>query len=147
MSLPYGGDKGNTILRKFKRALETILPDTVRPEISLKGKKVSSFFKIKDKVEDKHSSGFVYEYKCNRSHTCKSSYIGETGRRKEIRVHEHGHTDENSAVFQHSKDTKHAKARDKNFSILATNYPHWRKRKICESMFIRDNNPDLNKQV
>ena len=96
--------------------------------------------------DEKHTSGFIYEFKCNRSRTCDSTYIGETGRRKELRVLEHGNTDKNSAIYQHSEEKKHAKAKEKNFTILANNYPQWRRRKICESMFIRDKNPDLNKQ-
>ena len=146
MSLPYGGDKGNTIIKKLKRTLNSILPTTVQPEISVKGTKIASCFKIKDKVDDKHTSGFIYEFECNRVQTCKSNYIGETGRRKEVRLQEHGEKDESSAILQHCRSTKHAKAKEKNFKILARNYPHWRRRKICESMFIRDKNPDLNKQ-
>lgn len=147
MSLPYGGDKGNTIVKKFKRSLQKLLPETVKPEISVKGRKVSSYFPLKDKVDDKHTSGFIYEFKCNRFKKCTGSYIGETGRRKEKRIHEHGHTDKNSAILKHSNKTKHAKAKDKNFTILTKNYSHWRRRKICEAMYIRDKKPLLNKQV
>ena len=145
LSLPYGGDKGNTILKKFKRLLSNLLPTNMQPEISVKGKKIASRFNIKDKVDDKHTSGFVYEFKCNRA-KCDSTYIGETGRRREVRVREHGETDESSAILQHCRHKKHAKAKDKNFKILAGNYPHWRRRKLCESMYIRDKKPDLNKQ-
>ena len=120
MSLPYGGDKGNTVLKKLKRVLDRTLPSIVKPEISVKGKKIGSRFKIK--------------------------YDGETGCRKEVRIEQHGGKDKASAIFHHCRSKKHAKAKDKNFTILATNYPQWRSRKICESMFIRDRNPDLNKQ-
>ena len=146
ISLPYGGDKGNTILKKFKHILERILPDTVKPGISVKGRKIGSFFTLKDKVDEKHLSGFIYEFECNRKPTCESEYIGETNRRKEIRENEHAHLDEGSAILQHCKKTKHARAKPKNFKVLARNYPHWQRRKLCESMFIRDRNPDLNKQ-
>ena len=46
ISLPYGGDKGNTILKKFKHILERILPDTVEPGISVKGRKIGLFFHL-----------------------------------------------------------------------------------------------------
>ena len=117
----------------------------MKPDISVKGTKVSSFFRLKDAIDEKHTSGFIYRFKCNRR-TCKSRYIGETGRRKEIREREHGYTDKQSAIFQHCESTKHAKARSKNFTVVARNYPQWRRRKICEAMYIRDENPDLNKQ-
>ena len=114
-------------------------------DISVKGTKVSSFFRLKDAIDEKHTSGFIYRFKCNRQ-TCKSRYTGETGRRKEIREREHGYTDKQSAIFQHCESTKHAKARSKNFTVVARNYPQWRRRKICEAMYIRDENRDLNKQ-
>ncbi len=145
MSLPYGGDKGNTVLKKLKRVLDRTLPSTVKPEISVKGKKIGSRFKIKDKIDDKHTSGIIYEFNCNRT-TCNSKYDGETGCRKEVRVEQHGGKDKASAIFHHCRAKKHAKAKEKNFTILATNYPQWRSRKICEAMFIRDRKPDLNKQ-
>ena len=113
MSLPYGGDKGNTIIKKLKRTLNSILPTTVQPEISVKGTKIASCFKIKDKVDDKHTSGFIYEFECNRVQTCKSNYIAEAGRRKEVRLQEHGEKDESSAILQHCRSTKHAKAKEK----------------------------------
>ena len=145
MSLPYGGEKGNTVIGKFKRALEHLLPETVKPDISVKGMKISSLFRLKDAIDDKHTSGFIYRFNCNRQ-SCKSRYTGETGRRKEVREREHGYTDKQSAIYQHCESTKHAKARSKNFTVVARNYPHWRRRKICEAMYIRDENPDLNKQ-
>ena len=88
-----------------------------------------------------------HKYKCNRYAKCGSTYIGETSRRKEKRVHEHGHTDKNSAVLKHTTKTKHAKASNENVAILARNYPHRRRRQICEAMYIRDEKPLLNKQV
>ena len=145
MSLPYGGEKGNTVIGKFKRTLDKLLPETVKPDISVKGKKVSTFFRLKDEIDEKHVSGFIYRFKCNRR-TCKSRYTGETGRRKEVREHEHAHTDKESAIFRHCESKKHAKAKSKNFTIVAKNYPQWRRIKICESMYIRDEDPDLNKQ-
>ena len=36
MSLPYGSEKGNTVIGKYKRALEHLLPETVKPDISVK---------------------------------------------------------------------------------------------------------------
>ena len=116
-----------------------------KPEISVKGMKISSLFRLKDTTDEKQTSGFIYRFNCNRQ-SCKSRYTGETGRRKEVREHEHGHTDKQSAIYQHCESTKHAKARSKNFTVVARNYPHWRRRKICEAMYIRDENPDLNKQ-
>ena len=76
----------------------------------------------------------------------KDDCIRKTNRRKDIRTHEHVHTGKSSAIFQNCKTKKHARAKNKNFITLARNYPHWRRRKICETMFIRDKNPTLKKQ-
>ena len=109
------------MIGKFKRALEILLPETVKPEISVKGMKISSLFRLKDTTDEKHTSGYINHcdlymmillvsyIDCNRQ-SCKSSYTGETERRKEVREHEHGHTDKQSAIYQHCESTKHAKA-------------------------------------
>ena len=76
----------------------------------------------------------------------EDDYIGETKRRRENRTGEHGGKDKNSEIFKHSCSTKHPKAKDKNFKVLATNYENRRKRKLAEAMFIRDLKPSLNIQ-
>ena len=146
VSLPYGGDKGNDIVRKLKRSLRHSLPENVKPSISVTGTKLSSFFTLKDKIDDKHSSGIIYDYECDNSNVCKGDYIGETASRKEKRIKEHG-KDTNSAIKKHQNICKHANIKEENFKIVARNYPHWRRRKICESMYIRDGKPNLNRQV
>ena len=147
MSLPYGGDIGNNLVKKLKHTLQKMLPENVKPEIFVKGTKLSSYFSIKDKIPSKHTTDFVYGYKCKKYRRCKNNYVGETACRKQKRIKEHGETDKESAVYKHSIKSKHAKAKEENFTILAKNYPHWRRRKICEAMYIRDMKPKLNKQV
>ena len=78
MSLPYGGDKGNTVIRIFKRILETNLPYMLKPEISVKGRKIASHFNVKDKIDERHISGFVYEFNYNWESTCTDDYNAET---------------------------------------------------------------------
>ena len=46
----------------------------------------------------------------------------------------------------HSSTTKHPKAKDEHFEVLATNYADRRRRKLAEAMFIRDRKPSLNIQ-
>ena len=147
MSLPYGGNIGNNLVKKLKHTLQKTLPENVKPEISVKGTKLASYFNIKDEVADKHTTDFIYSYKCGDFHKCKGGYVGETRRRKQKRIKEHGHCDTNSAIYKHSRNSKHEKASEDNFTIIAINYPHWRRRKICEAMYIRDMKPELNKQV
>ena len=49
-------------------------------------------------------------------------------------------------IFKHSSETKHLRAKNENFEVLAANYEHKRKRKLAETMFIRDEKPSLNVQ-
>ena len=42
--------------------------------------------------------------------------------------------------------TKHPKAKDENFEVLATNYADRRRRKLAEAMFIRDEKSSLKVQ-
>ena len=135
-----------TTLRKLKRSLRHSLPENVKPCISVTGTKLSAFFTLKDKIDDKHSSGIVYDYECDNSKVCKGDYIGETASRKEKRIKEHG-KDTNSAIKKHQNICKHAKIKEENFKVVARDYPHWRRRKICEAMYIRDRKPNLNRQV
>ena len=63
-----------------------------------------------------------------------------------IRMEEHGGKDKESWIFKHSSKTKHPRAKNENFHILATNYEDRRIRKLAEAMYIGDLKPSLNKQ-
>ena len=109
------------------------------------GSKLSQFFSLKDKVDEKHLSNFIYKFDC-RNKKCNENYVGETARHKEIRENDHAGKYKDSHVFKHTQATKHPRANKKNFVILAKNYENRRKRKLAEAMFIRDLKPTLNKQ-
>ena len=91
------------------------------------------------------SSNFIYHHKCANK-KCKDSYIGETARRRTLRTEEHGGKDKNSWIFKHSSSTKHPRAKDSHFEVLASNYDNKRKRRLAEAMYIRDMKPTLNIQ-
>ena len=63
-----------------------------------------------------------------------------------MRTEEHAGKDKESWIFKHSSQSKHPKAKNENFEILATGYANRRKRKLAEALFIRDERPCLNKQ-
>ena len=109
------------------------------------GTKLSSHFNVKDKVDEKHVSNFIYYREC-KNKTCKDDYICETARRKAVRTKDHGGHDKNSWIFKHSSSTRHPRAKDNDFKILGRNYENRRKRRLAEAMFIRDLKPSLNKQ-
>ena len=145
MTVPYAGEKGEKMIKDLKKELKRNLPETQDYRIVQTGTKLSSRFNVKDKVNEKHLSNFVYYRKCTNK-KCKDDYIGETGRRKVVRNKDHGGHDKQSWIFKHSSSTGHPRAKDEDFVILARNYEDRRKRRIAEAMFIRDKKPSLNKQ-
>ena len=125
--------------------LKTNLLDNLNCRIVQTGTKLSTRFNIKDAVDKQHFSNFIYKREC-RNKKCKESYIGETARRRIVRTSEHGGKDHNSWIFKHSSSTKHPRAKDEDFEILASNYNDRRKRKLAEAMIIRDMKSTLNQQ-
>ena len=150
IGLPYKGKEGHNLVQKFKKYLTGILPPRVIPRFTYKGKKLGSFFKIKDKISWEHESDLVYHYGCNFSDesdcSSESNYVGETNVRVGTRVYEHGNTDRASAIYKHSRNASH-EVDNSNFKIVGRGYSRCRDRKIAEALFIRDLEPNLNAQV
>ena len=145
LKVPYRGKEGERLLKRMQEKMAKDIPTEVPVRTVHTGTKISKYFRLKDKTEDRHISNFIYKRNC-RNKKCKDDYIGETARRKEIRSGDHAGKDKKSHILQHSTKTKHPRARIEDFQILATNYPNRRKRRLCEAMFIRDEKPSLNKQ-
>ena len=78
--------------------------------------------------------------------TCNniSEYIGETNVRIGTRSHEH--LNKTSAIHDHLKKHNH-EADNSNFKILARGYNRNRDRKIAEALYIKDMQPNLNRQI
>ena len=145
LKVPYAGVKGENLIKGLKNTLQRNLPANIKCRVVQTGTKISQNFNIKDKVDEKHLSNFIYRHEC-KNNNCTSAYIGETARRRIIRTGEHGGKDKDSWIFKHSSSTKHPRAKDHNFQILATNYEDRRRRRLAEAMYIRDLKPSLNKQ-
>ena len=145
LKVPFAGEKGERLMKDLNRTLQRNLPKKIKCRIVRTGTKLQRNFNIKDKLEDRHRSNFVYQHVCMNKN-CDEDYIGETGRREELRTGDHGGKDKESWIYKHSVETKHPKAKRKDFRILATNYEDRRKRRLAEAMFIRDLKPSLNKQ-
>ena len=67
--------------------------------------------------------------------------MGETNVR---RGHEHLHTDKNSAIYKFLRSNEDIVADDNNFEILETGLSNKITRKLAESLYIKEYNPDLN---
>ena len=88
MCLPYKGIEGEIVINNFMSYLNRFLPKNVKLRIMYKGKKVGSFFTLKDKVNEEHLSELVYGYYESPCST-KVSLVGETNVRFGSRSKEH----------------------------------------------------------
>ena len=96
----------------------------------------------KDKDHLTKKSGIIYRYKCDRL-KCDEEYIGEAARTFGERYKEHLKAP--SPIHDHSNTSGHSITLN-NFSIVGREEQNL-SRLIKESVFIRVNNPSLNKNI
>ena len=72
------------------------------------------------------------------------SYIGETNKCIVERIQDHNNRDKNSNLLKHAQEKHHTPVWENDFKILANNYQSNIKRKISESLYIRQLKPTLN---
>ena len=96
----------------------------------------------KDKDHITKKSGIIYRFKCDRLE-CDEEHIGETSRTFGERFRECLKAP--SPIHDHSNTTGHTTSLE-NFSIVGREEQNL-SRLIKESMFIRVNNPSLNKNI
>ena len=108
------------------------------------GTKLGTKFNIKDKTKKEHHQNLTYSAKCPIN--CLKSYNGETGRWLIEPVSEHSGKDVNSHMFKHSMATNHPTVTLDDFTVLSSGYCNRKfKRKVSDSLFIKQNKPILNK--
>ena len=113
LKVPFAGEKGEGLMKDLNRNLQRNLPKKIKCRIVRTGTNLQRNFNIKDKVEDRHRSNFFYQHVCMKNN-CDEHYIGETGRREELRTGDHGGKYKESWIYKHSVETKHPKAKRKN---------------------------------
>ena len=96
----------------------------------------------KDKDHITKKSGIIYRYKCVRLE-CDEEFMGATARTFGERFKEHLKAP--SPIYDHSNITVHTTTLN-NFSIVGREEQNL-SRLIKESVFIRVNNPSLNKNI
>jgi len=143
LTLPYGGEKGVHLITKLKKYIKSILDNKAKPRIAYNATKLSSKFNVKDTTTHYHN--IVYKCVCP-AENCDESYIGETERRITERIMDHNKRDKKSHVLSHSREESHPHVWIKDFKILGRNYKNNIKRKISESLYIKEQKPTLNKQ-
>ena len=145
MCLPYKGPEGEEVLNRFKGYLNKVLPKEIKPRFIYKGKKLGSFFKVKDSIKKEHLSDLVYGY--FRSITPKlAHYVGETNVRYGSRTYEHSCTDKQSAIFKDSKANNYTISQN-DFRVIEIGFNNTINRKIAEALYINELKPSLNEQV
>ena len=109
------------------------------------GTKLGIKFNVKDKTKKEHHHDLTYSGNCPMKN-CLESYHDETGRSLIERVSEHRGKDINSHLFKHSMAANHPTVTLDDSTVLSSSY-HDRKfkRKVSESLFIKQNRPTLNK--
>ena len=143
--LPYKGIQGKHTLKHIKRKINKILPEYKNMQLVYTGTKLGTKFNVKDKTKKEHHHDLTYSVKCPMKN-CLESYNGETGRKLIERVNEHSGKDINSHMFKHSIAANHPTVRLDDFTVLSSCYRNRKfKRKLSESLFIKQNRPMLNK--
>ena len=111
--------------------------------ISYKSTKLSTKFPVKDKTDFQHQNKVVY-HSIYPSQECHENYIGEANRRIVERIQDHNNKDKNSQLLKYAREKGHTHAWENDFKILGNNYQSNIKRKISESLYIRQLKPTLN---
>ena len=145
LCLPYKGRIGEEVVQTFRNVLTKTLPKNVKPRITYQGKKIGSFFRIKDKIPLEHESNLVYAFKPKGSTNESTDYVGETKVRFGTRTDQHCYTDTESSVYKH-KVEKNLQISPDDFEILDKGFSKDVDRKLCEALYIKDLDPILNRQ-
>ena len=140
--LPYKGKEGDKLISQFRDAVAKALPNSVKPQFAYKGKKIGSYFRLKDQVPMEHQSNCVYAFKSEET----TKYVGETNVRFGARSHEHCFTDKKSSVYKYKQENQ-VEISEEDFEIIDRGYPKKRNRKLAEALYIKELKPILNEQV
>ena len=90
--------------------------------------KSTKLFPIKDKTD---------YYGKGSNEGCKDNYVGETKRRIVERIENSNSKDSSSHLLKHTHKNGNIHVWEKNFQILGKNYQSNLKRKISESLLVR----------
>ena len=143
--LPYKGQEGEGILRKFKGMLSGILPADMKIRFIYKGVKLGSFFSVKDKVDIKHQTNLIYGYIPDESNGNRIDYVGQTNVRFGRRTREHAQWDKTSAVYLNAQE-RDVSVSEQDFVILEKGFDKYLDRRIAEALYVKEIKPVLNGQ-
>ena len=140
--------KGEHLLRfTLRKDMHRTLPENVQARICYTGTKLGTKFNnIKDPVKKSHQYDVVYYVTCPEP-GCVEDYSGETGRRLNERLIDHNGRDKKSHLYKHLQDNNHLCIALSDFKIIGSSFRNQKfKRKIAESLLIREKRSSLNTQ-
>ena len=86
--LTYKGEKGQNVMKSLNNTLSNVLPHRHVTKIVYTGKKVGSFFSIKDETKKQHQNDHIYHTVFPES-ICNENWISKVARRLQESVDEH----------------------------------------------------------
>ena len=96
--LPYIGTYSKLVQNRINELCSRLCKDS-NIKLVFTSKKISSFFSTKDRLPSALKSFVVYKFTCA---CCNASYVGETTRHFDVRVHEHLYKrSQPSSVYKH----------------------------------------------
>ena len=142
INLPYKGKEGDKIVRSFKRAMKQALPENVQPRVVYTGMKIGNLFQVKDRIPLEHDSNLVYRFLKDE----ETRYIGETRVREGQREFEHRYADKASSIYKFlRRNPNEVNPEEGEFKILEKGLANKITRKLVESLYIKEYDPDLNR--
>lgn len=153
VGLPFLGKSTENLRRAIKQIAKQFMPQKDVIIYFKPGKRISNFFRLKDKTPFDLQSHIVYEYTCA---ICHYSYIGETMRHIRHRIAEHAgvsHLTHNavknqvhSSIRDHCSRCMGSSCSTRNFKILAKGSSEL-ELLIKERLLIQRRKPALNSNV
>ena len=128
----------------MKSYVSKLLPEHTKLKITFTGKKLNSFFSIKNKTIFKHQRDLTSHVNYTKL-SCRDNYQGEAGRRIIERIKDHSRRDHASHMVKHNIETCHTDVNAASFKIIDMNYSNKkRKLKITNSLRIQNLRSTLN---
>ena len=144
ISLPYKGEKSKKLMKSLNNTLVNVLPEGHTTKIVYSGKKLGSYFNIKDQTKMQHRNDLIYYTECPEN-DCMENYVGETESRLQKQVDEHSGKDNKSHVLKYAYESGHKAVSINDFKVLKKGFKnHKMKRKISEALLIKKIKTALN---
>ena len=142
--LPYIGTYSKLVQNRINQLCSRLCKDS-NIKLVFTSKKISSFFSTKDRLPNALRSNVVYKFTCA---CCNASYVGETTRHFDVRVHEHLYKrSQPSSVYKHLDiDKKCRDACDESCFEIIDSDPSPFRLQVKEAIHNEWLKPNINRQ-